>query len=61
MPKTALFLAISIIYLIIISVAIFPYYNNKEDMGSFLLIIAGNVIAIAALAYIFRKQQSRKK
>lgn len=61
MPKTVLFLIISVIYLIIISVAIFPYYNNKGEMNSYLLIITGNVIAIAALAYIFKRQQNKRK
>ncbi len=61
MPKTALFLIISVIYLIIISVAIFPYYNNKGEMSSYLLIITGNAMAIAALAYIFKRQQNKRK
>lgn len=61
MSKTLLFLIISVIYLMIISVAIFPYYDNKGDMTSFLLIIAGNTIAVLVLAYIFKKQQKRKK
>lgn len=61
MSKTILFLIVSVIYLIIISVGIFPYYHNKGDMTSFLLIIAGNIIAVLVLAYMFKRQQNRKK
>ncbi|SHF52320.1 hypothetical protein [Dysgonomonas macrotermitis] len=61
MPKTLLFLIISALYLILISVVIYPYYSDKGEMGKFLLIIAGNVIVILALAYLFKRQQKRKK
>lgn len=61
MPKTILFLIISVLYLIVISVAIYPYYSDKGDMKSFLLIVAGNAVAVAVLAYIFKKQQKGKE